>query len=482
MKTKWMLLGGALLVTAPAAAGAGDVNLRPLVVTNLTGELRIEQDLPDACGDVNQATPVTGGRLEIAPAEGVEVAGGRRFDLTRATVTFAPFLIRRSCYTHSEVRDYTALAVQLGVAAAPMMAVPSAPDAFDLTISRDDVVLYEAAAVNGGLETGYKRPTEDVTGTLDFHNKTATLRIVIGTKLHIQGGCLPVIGCAVDGDYHGTLTATVAGTLVFPDADGDDVPDRDDNCVLVANRDQRPVANPVVRPPADLTVSSCAAARIGTGIAIDICDLRDAVLSNDAPGVFAPGTNRVTWRGIVEGDVATATQTVTVADRTPPEFAHAPADLALATCTPGKLPKPAVIDDCGATAATSDAPTVFPIGPSVVHWTATDQAGNQASTTQTVSVTDQRAPIVLCGALPSVPGVFQVATKDDCGPATMSLGSYALAYGERIGITHSEKPGVRLIGTTVVGREKIRLFEVGKGEAVIAGVDQAGNAGTAYCR
>ena len=482
MKTKWMLLCGVLLAAAPVVSQAATVNRRPLVVTNLTGELRIEQSLPSACGDVDQATQVTGGRMEITPAEGYEVTDGRRFDLTSATVTFAPFLIRRSCYLHSEVRDYTALAVQLGVAAAPLRAVPSGPEVFDLTISRDDVVLYEAAAVNGGLETGYKRPTEDVTGTLDFQNGTITLRMVIGTKLHIQGGCLPPFGCTVDGDYPGTLTATIAGTLVFPDADGDGVPDRDDNCTHAANGDQRPVANPVVRPPADLTVSSCAATRIGAGLAIDICDFKTAMLSNDAPGVFDPGTNHITWRGVVGGSVATAVQTVTVADKTRPEFLAMPAESSLTTCTPGKLEKPAAIDDCGGVVVTNDAPAVFPVGPSIVTWTATDQSGNRAATTQSIAVTDQRPPTVYCGAVPSAPGVFQVAVRDDCGAATMSLGSYALSYGERIGITQPDSTGVRLAGTVVMGRERVRLFEVGQGEAVISAGDASGNVGTAYCR
>jgi hypothetical protein len=482
MKTKWMLLSGVLMAAAPAAAQAATVNRRPLVVTNLTGELRIEQSLPAACGDVDQATQVTGGRMEITPAEGYEVTDGRRFDLTSATVTFAPFLIRRSCYLQSEVRDYTALAVQLGVAAAPFKAVPSSPEVYDLTISRDDIVLYQAAAVNGGLETGYKRPTEDVTGTLDFQIGTITLRMVIGTKLHIKGGCAPVGGCVVDGHYEGTLTATIAGTLVFPDSDGDGVPDRDDNCTHVANGDQRPVANPVVRPPADLTVSSCAATRIGTGLAIDICDFKTATLSNDAPGVLEPGKNLITWRGSVGDSVATATQNVTVVDKTRPQFALPPADLALTTCMPGKLTKPAAIDDCGATVVTSGAPAVFPIGPSVVHWTAADLTGNQTTTTQAVSVTDQRAPTVLCAAVPTAPGVFQVGARDDCGSATMNLGSYALSYGERIGITLSDRPGVRLVGTMALGLEKIRLFEVGKGEMFVTARDEAGNAATAYCR
>lgn len=484
MKTKWTMLVAGLLAGLPVAGRAADPNLRPLVVTNLSGELRIEQDLPSACGDVDQATPVTGGRLEITPAEGYEAGGGaRRFDLIRASVTFAPFLVRRSCYTHSEARDYTALAVQLGVAAAPMEGAPAGPDVFTLSASRDDVVFYEAATVNGRLETGYKRPSEDLTGTLDLAGGTASFRVVIATKIHIKGGCVPVIGCAVDDDYHGTLTATISGTLVFPDADEDGVPDRDDNCALVANRDQRPVANPVVRPPADLTVSSCAVSRIGLGTVIDICDLKTASvgLSNDAPGLFVPGPNRVTWRGVTDRSANTAAQVVTVADAVRPEFTAAPADIALTTCTPGRLTAPAAIDDCGGPVVTSNAPAVFPPGRSVVTWTAADASGNRANVTQGVAVVDGQAPVAICAAVPSAPGIFQVAARDDCGAATLRLGTYVLAYGERIGIRESRLPGVRLVGNVVVGGQRLRAFEAGPGEAVVAATDGSGNVGTASC-
>ena len=112
-------------------------------------------------------------------------------------------------------------------------------------------------------------------------------------------------------------------------------------------------------------------------------------------------------------------------------------------------------------------------------WTAADASGNRVSATQGVEVADRQPPVAVCRSV--APGVFQVAARDDCAAATVRLGSYALAYGERIGITQARVPGVRLVGQVVVGGERLRAFEVGPGEAIVAASDPSGNVGTAQC-
>src|SRR6266516_3922692 len=199
-------LGGMAL----AAALAQSADLKPMVVTNLTGGLRIEQGIP-CDDDVDVTQPVTQGQLEISPAGGI----------------------------------------------------------YNVVIPKDDFLLYEATVVNGDPESGLRRPTEDVTGVIDLTNGTVQMRVVIAMKIHFKKGCFdpcPVGSCEVcviDTTKNGKLTANLAGTIAFPDSDGDGVPDQTDNCKFVPNSDQTPVPTPVVTAPPALTIASCADHQIG---------------------------------------------------------------------------------------------------------------------------------------------------------------------------------------------------------------------------
>jgi hypothetical protein len=493
MKTKWtLLLIGVLGGIAPTAPLAQGPDLPPMVVSNLTGDLRVQQSTPATCNNVDQTTPVTQGRLEITPAEGVDVPGGKFFVLTRANVSFEAFSIHVSCLggTVSRTRSYTNVDVQLGRAVS-FTASPSAPGIFEVTIPKDDFLIYESAIVDGESETGYKSPKEDVTGTIDLEHGTVQMHVVIATRVHFgPAGCLPYVGCAIDEDRDGTLTADLAGTIVFPDADVDGVPDRSDNCRFLANPDQSPVATPVVTAPSDVTLASCAVSQFGGASAADVCDGGPVTVTNDAPHPFPRGTTVVTWTAQdAKGRVGSDTQAVTVVDTTPPTFTSVPADIAMNDCGPANLGLPIAVDDCeGTPALTNNAPAKFLVGATVVTWTATDLSGNHAIATQTVTVTDTVAPAVSCvpGGNPSGHGhggggFFQVSSIDACTDfPTIRLGSFVLANGETIKITETGKSGVRLVN--VMGPAQIKHFHVGRGEGVITATDPSSNVGSASCQ
>jgi hypothetical protein len=485
MKTKWtLLLLGGLSGIAPAVPLAQSPDLQPMVVNNLTGDLRVQQSTPVTCNDVDQTTPVTQGRIEITPAEGVDVPGGKFFVLTRANVSFAAFTVHVSCLggAESRTRNYTKVDVQLGRAVS-FNASPSAPGVFDVTIPKDDFLIYESAIVDGESETGYKSPKEDVTGTIDLENGTVQMRVVVATRIHFKGGCLPYVGCAIDEDRDGTLTADLSGTIVFPDADGDGVPDRGDNCRFVANPDQSPVATPVVTAPSDVTLASCADSQIGIAGAADVCDGGPVTVTNDAPSPFPLGATVVTWTAQdAKGRVGSSTQTVTVVDTTPPTFTSVPPDIALNDCGPANLGLPTAVDDCAGTPTfTNNAPAKFLVGPTVVTWTAADVSGNHATATQTVTVTDTVAPKVACEPAGAPGGSFRVSSSDACTTSpTIRLGSFVLTGGEKIKINETGKSGVRLVN--LIGPERIKHFHVGKGEAVITATDESSNVGSAHCR
>src|SRR2546427_2593372 len=264
MKTKWTVLVLGVSGIALTAALARSADLQPLVATGLAGTLRIQQSVPCA-NDVDQTTPVTSGRIELSPATGIDVPGGKRFVLTRASVTFAPLSISRSCLGVSGTRNYTEIGVQLAQITS-FTAAPMGGGIYAATIPKSDVLISEATVVNDKLEAGLKHPSEDVTGTIDLVHGTVQMRVVMATKVHFKGGCL--IGCLIDEYRNGTLTAEISGQGVFPDSDSDGVPDQFDNCPYVSNRRQKPVASPVVTPPPALTIASCADHQIGVARAV----------------------------------------------------------------------------------------------------------------------------------------------------------------------------------------------------------------------
>ncbi len=108
-----------------------------------------------------------------------------------------------------------------------------------------------------------------------------------------------------------------------------------------------------------------------------------------------------------DGDASSTCVTqVTVQDTTRPSIS-APADVTVECAAPGgtavSLGTPTVSDTCDpSVTVTSDAPALFPLGQTVVTWTASDDSGNMASATQLVTGRDDTPPALTLAVTPTL--------------------------------------------------------------------------------
>ena len=119
-------------------------------------------------------------------------------------------------------------------------------------------------------------------------------------------------------------------------------------------------------------------------------------VTNDKPDSFSFGSTTVTWTAVdTSGNISTGTQIVTIVDTTMPEIV-APSDVTVeATGTSNtvvEIGQATIYDIIQVESVTSDSPDTFPLGETVITWTATDSSGNSATATQTVTVVDTTAP------------------------------------------------------------------------------------------
>ncbi|MCF1752066.1 LamG-like jellyroll fold domain-containing protein [Mariniradius sediminis] len=213
---------------------------------------------------------------------------------------------------------------------------------------------------------------------------------------------------------------------------------------------------PTITAPASVQTStgtsSCDAVdfALGQPTVSDNCGI--ASVTNNAPETYPLGTTTVTWTVTDNnGNVATATQTVTVVDEQDP-IVTAPADVTVQiapdadSATGVALGDAQASDNCGVASVTNNAPTTFPIGTTVVTWTATDNSGNTATAQQRVNVTREELPTINAPA-----DITTDAGEGDCFATLADLGTPSVT-GEDIpadGISN-DAPETFPIGTTVV--------------------------------
>jgi hypothetical protein len=181
-----------------------------------------------------------------------------------------------------------------------------------------------------------------------------------------------------------------------------------------------------------------ASVNLGTPVVSDNCGI--ASVTNNAPAVFPVGTTVITWTVTdLNQYTVTAQQTVTVTDNELPTIT-APSDITTGNDA-GKngaavpVGSATVNDNCGVASVTNDAPAFFATGTTVVTWTVTDIHGNARTATQSITVKDLEAPVLL--SIPanvtvsceSVPAAAAVPAKDNCDAAPVVAMTQASTQG-----------------------------------------------------
>ena len=155
---------------------------------------------------------------------------------------------------------------------------------------------------------------------------------------------------------------------------------------------------------------------------MDNCSISS--VTNDAPAVFPIGTTTVTWTVSDDNsNMATCTQDVVVIDETAPTIVcpstvTVSTDIGLCTASGVALGMPSFTDNCSGSTVANDAPSIFPLGTTMVTWTVTDASGNMATCIQQVIVEDNTAPQIACPA-----NIFIDADAGECFASSVLLGT-----------------------------------------------------------
>lgn len=198
-------------------------------------------------------------------------------------------------------------------------------------------------------------------------------------------------------------------------------------------------------PLADVVLTGCSAmGTIVAPLANDNCSTpsvsgtRSDLLAMNAP--YAAGTTIITWTASdAAGNTATCTQNVIVNGNNPPQFTSCGSNTYTANAN-GALcwgiyypTLPAATDDCGVPTVSGtrsdgqalDAP--YPIGNTLITWTATDASGYTATCQHTITIVETIAPVFAQCPLPNIivstdagtcfatPAVPAPAGSDNCG-------------------------------------------------------------------
>nr|AIF17928.1 Outer membrane phospholipase A [uncultured marine thaumarchaeote KM3_79_H02] len=210
----------------------------------------------------------------------------------------------------------------------------------------------------------------------------------------------------------------------------------------------RDLTNPILAPPRDMTIEATGGfttVNIGEAMAMDESGIQ--FLINNAPERFGLGTAIIIWTAIDNnGNSTIATQEINVVDTTSPTISSV-SDMVVEAAVPYEnivnLEAPTTHDILGVISIISDAPEFFPLGETIVTWTATDVVGNTSTTEQKVIVVDNTLPI-----LQAPEDIIIEATSIDNNEVDLGESS-ATDNGEIISISN-DAPQFFALGDTII--------------------------------
>jgi len=229
---------------------------------------------------------------------------------------------------------------------------------------------------------------------------------------------------------------------------------------------------PTITCPANITVNTDAnicfatGVNLGTPVTADNCTV--ASVTNNAPSVFPLGTTTITWTVVDQaGNTSTCTQTVTVVDNQAPVVVCT-SDIVLETVAGScgrvvNFATPLVVDNCSVISMTqSDASgytsgDIFPVGTTVISYTAVDGSGNTYTCSFNVTIEDNQHPV-----LTSCPADITVSSSEGTCDVVVSWVSPT---------ANDNCPGVQLTTTHPSGS----LFGPGTTVVTYQAMDNSGN-------
>ncbi|MGC3943564.1 MAG: HYR domain-containing protein [Chryseolinea sp.] len=195
------------------------------------------------------------------------------------------------------------------------------------------------------------------------------------------------------------------------------------------------------------TTTSCNAKATWTEPTAPDCDVT-SLTSSHAPGsTFPIGVTRVTYTAKNSNNLtSTCTFNVTVIDGTPPAVTSATPNVIVSTGSDCKAiatwTAPTFADNCTVASVTSShtSGSVFPMGTTIVIYTAKDGAGNTTTSQFTVSVTDTTPPVA-----GNCPTDITVQAVTGCSAAATWTPPTFTDACNTVTITSSHNPGQSLL-------------------------------------